>query len=224
MPELQFYDKLLQFPMFQGLSRNDLTQIAGHTKLDFIKVEPGKKIVKEGDTCTRLLLMAGGKALIKTSNYDYSYTITEHIDAPFVIQSEHLFGSQQRFHSTFVANTTVNIIAISKEEVMTLIDKIFVFRLNMLNFFATTAQKSMRQAWHRRPENLRAAIINFIATRCQYPAGHKNVKILMERLALELNDSRLNVSRALNALQADGLITLRRGQIEIERLERLLSK
>ena len=44
----------------------------------------------------------------------------------------------------------------------------------------------------------------------------------MTRLAEELNDSRLNVSRALNMLQGEGLLELHRGRIEIPQLERLL--
>jgi len=44
----------------------------------------------------------------------------------------------------------------------------------------------------------------------------------MNRLALELNDSRLNVSRALNRLQSKGLLSLHRGKIEIPLLEHLL--
>jgi predicted transcriptional regulator len=44
----------------------------------------------------------------------------------------------------------------------------------------------------------------------------------MTRLAEEVNDSRLNVSRVLNDMQHKGLITLSRGKIEIQQLERLL--
>ena len=43
----------------------------------------------------------------------------------------------------------------------------------------------------------------------------------MERLAQEVNDNRLHVSQALNAMQADGLLTLHRGRIEVPSLERL---
>ena len=43
----------------------------------------------------------------------------------------------------------------------------------------------------------------------------------MERLAEEVNDSRLNISHALNAMQAEGLLQLHRGRIEIPQLERL---
>ena len=44
----------------------------------------------------------------------------------------------------------------------------------------------------------------------------------MKQIADELNDSRIDVSRALNQMQAEGLLTLRRGRIEIPMLERLL--
>ena len=36
---LQIYDQLLQFPLFLGMSRDDLSQVAAHTKFDFVKEE-----------------------------------------------------------------------------------------------------------------------------------------------------------------------------------------
>ena len=33
MASLQIYEKLLLFPLFQGMSRDDLEQVAGHTRL-----------------------------------------------------------------------------------------------------------------------------------------------------------------------------------------------
>jgi DNA-binding GntR family transcriptional regulator len=44
----------------------------------------------------------------------------------------------------------------------------------------------------------------------------------MKRLAEELNDSRLEISRALNNMQAEGLILLRRGVIFIPAMEKLI--
>jgi CRP-like cAMP-binding protein len=43
----------------------------------------------------------------------------------------------------------------------------------------------------------------------------------MEDLATLLDDRRINVSRMLNELQAEGLVTLRRKEIEIPALEKL---
>jgi hypothetical protein len=44
----------------------------------------------------------------------------------------------------------------------------------------------------------------------------------MQQLGRELNDSRLDISRALNEMQSDNLISLHRGRIEIPTLEQLL--
>jgi CRP-like cAMP-binding protein len=80
----------------------------------------------------------------------------------------------------------------------------------------------MRQAWTRPPQSLEERVIRFLVQHSTYPAGHKVFNILMTRLADELNDSRLNVSRVLNDMQHKGLITLGRGKIDIPQLERLL--
>ena len=78
------------------------------------------------------------------------------------------------------------------------------------------------QPWRRCPQSLRERVIRFFVQHCTYPAGHKTFCILMERLAEELNDSRLNVSRVLNLLQEERLLELHRGRIEIPQLEHLL--
>lgn len=46
-------------------------------------------------------------------------------------------------------------------------------------------------------------------------------KIKMETLAQELNDSRLDISTALNSMQKAGLLTLSRGKIFIPHAEKL---
>jgi ABC-type metal ion transport system substrate-binding protein len=77
-------------------------------------------------------------------------------------------------------------------------------------------------AWRRAPQTLEDRIVRFLLDHAVYPAGPKSVQILMTRLAMEVNDSRLNVSRALNAMQQRGLLRLHRGHIEVPSLERLL--
>lgn len=105
---------------------------------------------------------------------------------------------------------------------MLLLETQLVFRLNMLNLLATESQRLHHNQWRQAPRNLRERITRFFFSRCLYPAGPKTFNILMRQLADELNDSRLDISVALNEMQADGLLTLHRGRIEISSLERLL--
>ena len=116
----------------------------------------------------------------------------------------------------------MNFLTLDKEEVVRLTEDFLVFRLNMINHFATQTQKQMRQVWYRAPQSLEDRVVRFLTQRCLYPAGHKTFNILMTRLAEEVNDSRLNVSRILNDMQHRGLIELSRGKIEVPQLERLL--
>ncbi|WP_028904387.1 Crp/Fnr family transcriptional regulator [Prevotella sp. P6B4] len=222
MAVLQLFDKLLQFPLFQGMSRDDLEIVAGHTRFGFVKLGAGKTVVKSGDACHQLHFLINGSLKVRTYADDYGYSVEEQMVAPHILQLEAVFGYYQRYTHDFIAQTDVNFITIDKEELVRLTEDFLVFRLNMMNHFATQTQKQMRLLWNRPVPSLENRIIRFLTQHVTYPAGHKVFSILMTRLAEEVNDSRLNVSRVLNEMQHQGLISLSRGKIEIPQLERLL--
>ena len=222
MPILKIFDQLLQFPLFQGMSRDDLEIIAGHIRFGFVKIPAGRPVVEVGDACQQLYFLINGSLKVETSSEDYGYTVTEHFSAPYVIQQEAVFGYYQRYTHNYTTISDANFLTIEKEELLRLLEDFLVFRLNLVNFFATQSQKHSRLLWQRSPQDLRGRVVRFLTSHCLYPAGQKTFSILMEQLALELNDSRLNVSRVLNQLQRDGLVELHRGKIVVPQLERLL--
>ena len=109
----------------------------------------------------------------------------------------------------------------SKEEILKLTDDILIFRINLLNTYTTMVQKKDNELWKMQPQSLEKRIANWMLARCLRPAGEKEVKIKMETLAQELNDSRLDISTALNSMQKSGLLTLSRGKIFIPHAEKL---
>ncbi len=196
MPSLQLYDTLYGLSLFQGLSRNDLSEIVAQIRFGFHKAADGECVMREGDTCDKLVFLINGKLRIENQSVNRRYSITEEINAPTVLQPERLFGLKQRYTTTYIAVGQCNFIALDKQEVQAI--------------------------WHSTPLSVRERIIHFIEQRCQRPAGEKHIKIRMEDLAEEISDSRLNVSRALNAMQDEGLIRLGRGSIHIPQVEMLI--
>ena len=93
MATLQIYEKLLQFPLFQGMSRDDLEIVAGHTRFGFLKVASGRPIVKVGDSCSQLYFLINGSVRVKTFSDDYGYSVEEQISAPYILQLEGVFRS-----------------------------------------------------------------------------------------------------------------------------------
>ena len=222
MAGLQIYDRLLQFPLFQGMSRDDLEIVAGHTRFGFQKVTAGRQIIHAGDPCTHLYFLINGTLKIETFSDDSRYSVIEQMSSPYILQQESIFGYYQRYTHNFYALTDANFLTLDKEEVVRLSEDFLVFRLNLMNHLATQSQKLIQMQWRRSPLSLRERIVRFFFQHTLYPAGPKTFHILMERLAEEVNDSRLNVSRALNRMQETGVIELHRGRIEIPQLERLL--
>ena len=219
---MTIYDQLLQFTLFQGMSRADLMEVVTHTKFGFTKVAAGKRIVKDGDKCTHLNFLTNGTLECETLSDDHCCRVVERISAPYTLQPERIFGLSQSYTSTFKTIEPCNLITLDKQEVMLLLETQLVFRLNMFNLLAAHAQRLEHRAWRSAPQSLRERIIRFFFSRCLYPAGPKTFYILMQQIAQELNDSRLDISNALNQMQADQMITLHRGRIEIPMLERLL--
>jgi len=222
MAVLQIYDRLLQFPLFQGMSRDDLEIVAGHTRFGFTKVAAGRQVIHAGDPCTHLYFLINGTLKIESFGDDNRYMVTEQMASPYILQQENIFGYCQRFTRNFYALTDANFLTLDKEEVVRLSEDFLVFRLNLINHYATQTQKLIQWQWRRSAQSLRERIVRFFFLHTLYPAGPKTFHILMERLAEEVNDSRLNVSRVLNQMQEAGMLELHRGRIEIPQLERLL--
>ena len=222
MAGLQIYDRLLQFPLFQGMSRDDLEIVAGHTRFGFMKVAAGRQVIHAGDPCTHLYFLINGTLKIESFGDENRYMVTEQMASPYILPQESIFGYYQRFTRNFYALTDANFLTLDKEEVVRLSEDFLVFRLNLINHYATQTQKLIQWQWRRSAQSLRERIVRFFLLHTLYPAGPKTFHILMERLAEEVNDSRLNVSRVLNRMQETGMLELHRGRIEIPQLERLL--
>lgn len=192
-------------------------------KIDFGKVAEGNFVVKRGEKCSRLLIIIDGVVEYRTDADDGSYSVFETLNAPLIVQQECIFGRFQEFTSTVKALTRVNTLTLDKSEIQILISKSLVFRLNMLGTLSTSLQKGKQDLWHQHSQTLHNRIASFFRQRCISPVGYKIFKIKMQTLGEILNDSRLDVSHALNDMQRQGLVNLSRGKIEINDLHQLTS-
>lgn len=218
---LQLYDKLIELPLFIGISTDELSDIVGQTKFGFHKLAVDRPLVSTDDKCTQLFFLMSGTLRVVSYADNYRYRIEEELSAPAVIQPEHLFGLQQRYTKDFIAHTDCSLLSLDKAEVLRLLDSYLIFRLNLLNSISMQAQRMSRIPWRQQPSEIRQQFVNFLRLRCLTQAGCKVLRIRMEELAKELHQSRLNVSRMLNALQNEGLLTMSRGIIIVPQLETL---
>jgi CRP-like cAMP-binding protein len=132
-----------------------------------------------------------------------------------VLQPERLFGMTQRYSRDFTALTQCNMLTISKTQVVQLMEKYEVFRINLLNIITTQTQRQERQPLRQQPTQIREKIMRFVTDRSIYPTGRKTLNVKMEVLARLIGESRQNVSDELHRMEEDGVIELRRGIISM---------
>ncbi len=216
------FDTLLQLPLFQGLAQEDLTCILGKVKLHFAKYKAGEVILKAGTTCDRFIFILKGEVSSITLSSDASYSFTEYLQAPLLLEPQSMFGMNTTYVSTYLAHDEVHTVSISKAFVMNELFKYEIFRLNYMNVISNRAQSLNTRLWCKTEESLEKRISGFILNHIERPIGEKLLKIKMEDLALIVNDTRMGVSKALNGMQEEGLLELHRGEILIPDASKLI--
>lgn len=215
------YDTLLQLPIFQGISRSDLTIILDKVKLEFLKYEAGEKIVSQGERCDALYFLLNGEMIAQTLSSASAFTFSEYLPAPFVIEPSSLFGLHNNFACSYVASSEVNLLKINKLYIYSELSKYDIFRINYLNIISTRVQINDAKMWEWRARNIEERIAHVFSIFSERPTGKKILRIKMEDLADILNETRIKVSRALNDMQDRGLLELHRKEIVVKALENM---
>lgn len=209
------FSTLLQLPLFQGLSQEDFTNILGKVKLHFSKHQAGETIIKANDPCNELVFLLQGELAATTTSEDKSFSFVEILQNPYLIEPHSLFGLEACYRSTYTAHTDANTVSVDKSFIMKELFKYEIFRINYVNNICNKLQMFYKRNWYTAPESIEDKIIYFVLRLAERPEGEKMLKIKMEDLARYVDDTRLNVSRALNDMQETNLLQLNRKEIVI---------
>lgn len=216
------YENLLRLPYFQGISKTDLTAILDKVKLEFFRYSAGEKIISLGEKCDNIVILIKGEIKAESIAPDGTFRIVENHSAPYPIEPQALFGPSTSYSRNYYAKGDTDILVINKSYFFSELCKHDIFTINLLNMVSSKAQGAHKKIWGNTPRSIEGRIILFIALRTETTTGEKTITIKMERLATELCESRINISRALNHLQDEGLVMLSRKEIHIPDFSKLL--
>ena len=136
------YDVLLQLPIFQGVSRNKISELIEKMKFHFLKYPDGEKIVTSGEECNHLKFLISGEIRSELITQNEKMRITELIQAPNVIAPDHLFGRDTYFPANLYAVGTVGIMQIEKASVIQMLQEEPIFLINLLNILSRRSQRT----------------------------------------------------------------------------------
>lgn len=221
---MQIYDKLLAFPLFQGMGTDDLERIVAKTRMGFGRLEAGQALAQRGQPCGALHLLCDGELQAATRSDDGSCKLTEQARAPFTLPPDRLFGPWPAHASTYTATRPSSVITLGKDEVARLMDELPTFRINIVNTMAAARQRAQAALWAPPPRTVEGMVARFVAARCAVAGGRKELRMTMQALADATGQSRRDISAALHRLERAGLAELGRGLVALPSMARLLAE
>ena len=221
--DFTMYDTLLQLPLFQGLGKNDITEILSKVKFHFKKYSAGEYLFRQGDVCSELAFLMNGTLMAETVAMNHTYRFCEALPVAGVLELYSLFGIRPYYQASYRAMTEVGVLTIEKQYLAELLANYMPCAFNFSIIICTRSQYLYQRIWSDMAGDICTRFVQFLMQRSSRPTGLKVVHIKMEDLATLLNDRRINVSRMLNALQDLGLVSLRRKEIEVPALEKLVA-
>jgi CRP-like cAMP-binding protein len=209
------YESLMCLPYFQGMSKDDITSILDKVKLEFTHYNEGELIVSQGTPCNNLMTLMRGTVVSHCTSPGGEYTLTEEHKGHFTFEPYSLFGRSPFYCRSYYAKSDCDILTIEKSYLFKEFAKYEIFLMNILNQISQRAQQKSAQIWGQRPLTLPEKIIEFLVVRVDNIEGCKILQTKMEDLAAIIGETRINVSRTLNAFREKGVIELRRKEIII---------
>ncbi|MCR4922211.1 MAG: Crp/Fnr family transcriptional regulator [Bacteroidaceae bacterium] len=216
------YRLLSRMPLLQGISGMELAHIEERIDLETEVLPASRKpFIMQGQLCRELVFHIEGNVIRQTHSADGLFVATETVSGPVVVEADKLYGLNCEYSSTYRAASECQLMRISKKQVGDLLAKSDIFRLNYLNLLSAAIQRKEAKC---RPSVLTTPaekITHFILGCFSTEQGEKSLQIKMTDLAAFVSETRLTVSRYLNQLCDEGIVSLKRKEIYIPDITRL---
>ena len=140
------YQQLMQLPLFQGVSTENLTALVEKLPFHFLKFHNGEQIFAAGTPCTHIKFIVSGKVRIETAFPGLRVALMQTVSTPHVLAPEYLFGRETTYPYTAVAEGQCGILQLRKSDYIKMlgIDKVFLF--NILNYLSSGSQRATKSA------------------------------------------------------------------------------
>lgn len=200
-------DAILELPLFQGMTREQLQHLVEKYPFHFLKYNEGETIVSPGDSCSHARFIISGTVTVNDTSDALKVSVAFDLAAPDILFPEHLFGLDTSYHFSIKSATGCGILQIKKSDFFEILQLNQVFLLNTLNRLSHNIQ-AQRRILHTLTEfGVKERLALFLSTVTTRRARNIQLKATRQGLASLLGANRNQLIDALNLLADEGIIT-----------------
>ena len=135
------YELMLQLPIFQGISRSQLTKILEKTSFHFDRFNTGEVIYELDQKAEHIIFIISGEVRLTTPTFGGKMQIQEDFYAPHTMPFQNFFGVDTFYRSELVALQPTGIMLLDKTNFLNVLQQNMVLLVNVLNILSSHAQK-----------------------------------------------------------------------------------
>lgn len=216
------FEILMDLPLFQGVSREKLSELIEKTPFHFLKFSNGEQIIAAGDPCTHVRFIISGEARIETTSQMRRVTISETMASPGVLGPEYLFGLDTFYPYKVTARGDCGILQLTKADYVNILqsDKIFLF--NALNILSRKSQKNATNILSLSSGTVAERLSYLVISLTHHNAKDIKVTFKQKDLCTILGTQRSSFISAITKMQEDGLIDFNMSEMTIHSRQTLL--
>lgn len=221
----QKYELLTKLPLLQGISGKELAHIESVIGMEVNEVPPmSRPLIRQNDPCTHLIFLTTGKMIRQYKSDDGLYQTKSILQSPTILEPHNLYGLNCRFRCSYTPLQDVSFITVRKRDVMQHLMKAEIFRINYFNMLSAIIHKKEAQLQPVQGLTVRQKITSLLQRLFTDCSGQVEIAIKMTDLANYIGETRLNTSRALNQLEEENIIELKRSLIIVPEMDKLRMK
>lgn len=216
------YDKLMELPLFQGVSREKLSILIEKTPFHFVKYNQGQQIISANDICTHIRFVISGDVRIDISSTNKRVVVSETLSGPDVIGADYLFGRNTFYPFSATALTDCGILQIVKADFIEILmsDKVFMF--NMLNILSRNSQKSTFGIMALSSGSIAERLAFIVTSLTQRSSKDIKISYRQKDLCSILGVQRSSLINALEKMKDDEVIDYTMTEIKVNSREALM--
>ena len=212
---MSFLDILLHTPIFQGVSKINLTTSIEKYHIEFVKFRAGEKIIEKGESLTHIKFLISGKVLNITPNKPMNLQIKEVFSAPNVIAGNYMFGLETNSIFEVIAQTEVGIMQIVKEDFLDLLRKDSIFMINYLNYISSRSQSYFNTVLSLSTGALKERFAMWVLLLTQKKAEEIVLVVKLSEVAKLMGDTSDNLQEVLLELKQNRFISFTESEIKV---------
>lgn len=218
------YQQLMQLPLFQGISAEKITALVEKLPFHFLKFSNGEQIVQAGEPCTHIKFIVSGRVRLTTPFPRLKVSIHQTLISPHVLAPDCMFGLENNYPYTAVAQGTCGILQLRKSDYIKMVgsDKVFLF--NILNYLSTGSQRGPALALAVKKGTVTERLITMLELLVVNGAADIVLNYKQKDLCTLLGSQRATVISSLDRLSEAGLLEYDSKEMRVLDLDGLLNQ